>query len=116
MSDCSGANVRTHVVMPMRWLSGNSYKLDNWSPISMRIVLGLVLELLQKVAADGSVLLDPNLDIFKDPLSQTRDKSVGAAEASNEVSLVVSIHAEPGAASAPLALSTTPSTTEEAED
>ena len=53
------------ISMPMRWLSGNSYKLDNWSPISMRVVLGLVLELLQKVAADGSVLLDPNLDIFK---------------------------------------------------
>ena len=53
------------VSRPMRWLSGNAYKLDNFSPIDMSEVLVLVHDLFAKVADDGSVLLDPTLDIFK---------------------------------------------------
>ena len=53
------------IVLPMRWLSGNSYKLDNWSPMSMRFVLRLVYDVLVKASTDGSILLDTSLDIFK---------------------------------------------------
>ena len=49
---------------PLRWLSGNSYKLDNWSPLDMNVAADLAYEALVKVEADGSHLLDPNLDIF----------------------------------------------------
>jgi hypothetical protein len=50
---------------PLRWLAGNAYLLDNFSPIDMRIALGLVHDIFLKAADDGSVLLDPSLDIFK---------------------------------------------------
>ena len=50
---------------PLRWLSGNSYLLDNWSPLDMNVAGDLVYELLVRVEADGSVLLDPTLDVFK---------------------------------------------------
>ena len=50
---------------PLRWLSGNAYLLDNFSPLDMRIPLGLVHDIFAKAADDGSVLLDPSLDIFK---------------------------------------------------
>ena len=49
---------------PLRWLSGNSYKLDNWSPLDMRRALKLVHDVLELAANDGSVLLDTSLDIF----------------------------------------------------
>ena len=50
---------------PLRWLSGNSYLLDNWSPLDMSVAADLVYDILVKVEADGSCLLDPTLDIFK---------------------------------------------------
>ena len=46
---------------PMRWLSGSSYLLENWSPSSMGRALDLVEQLLVKAEADGSVLLDASL-------------------------------------------------------
>ena len=64
------------VSRPLRWLSGNAYKLDNFSPLDMSIALGLVHDLFVEAAADGSVLLDPNLDIFK----SIRDKQPLFAE------------------------------------
>ena len=53
------------VSRPLRWLSGNAYLLDNFSPLDMRVALGLVHDVFVKAADDGSVLLDPTLDIFK---------------------------------------------------
>eukprot|EP00966_Prymnesium_polylepis_P297039 6862489-Prymnesium_polylepis.1 len=53
------------VSRPLRWLSGNSYKLDNWSPYDMRVALRLLHDTFEKAAADGSGLLEPTLDIFE---------------------------------------------------
>ena len=55
------------VSRPLRWLSGNSYKLKNWSPLDMSRVLKRVEELYEKAAVDGKVLLDPaQNDVFKE--------------------------------------------------
>ena len=51
---------------PLRWLAGNSYMLDKWSPLSMGRALDLVEKVFEKAAVDGAVLLDPALDIFKE--------------------------------------------------
>jgi hypothetical protein len=51
---------------PLRWLAGNSYKLDDWSPISMGRALDLVEQFFVKASVDGSLFLDPTLDIFKE--------------------------------------------------
>lgn len=59
------------IARPMRWLSGNAYKLDNFSPLDMCTALGLVHDLLVRVVADGSVLLDADLDVFK-PITETQ--------------------------------------------
>lgn len=56
---------------PMRWLSGNAYLLDNFSPLDMSVPLNLVHDKFVEAAADGSVLLDPALDLFK-PLKDTQ--------------------------------------------
>lgn len=50
---------------PMRWLSGKSSKLDNWSPRSMGEVLDIVEQFFIRAQHDGSLFLDPNLDLFK---------------------------------------------------
>ena len=52
------------VSRPLRWLAGNTYQLDNWSPLDMRRALKLVHDVFELAANDGSVLLDPTLDIF----------------------------------------------------
>ena len=53
------------VSRPLRWLVGNSYKLTNWSPLSMgRAMVENVL--FEKASLDGAVLLDPARDIFKE--------------------------------------------------
>ena len=51
---------------PLRWLAGNSFKLDKWSPASMGRALDLVEQLFTKASVDGKVLLDPTLDVFKE--------------------------------------------------
>ena len=51
---------------PLRWLAGNSYKLDKWSPLSMGRALDMVEKVFKDAALDGSVLLNPTLDIFKE--------------------------------------------------
>ena len=59
------------VSRPLRWLAGNSYKLDNWSPLDMRHALKLVHDIFELAANDGSVLLNPALDIFG-PIARTQ--------------------------------------------
>lgn len=50
---------------PLRWLSGKSSDLPNWSPRSMGEALDLVEQVLLRGQHDGSVFLDASLDIFK---------------------------------------------------
>lgn len=50
---------------PMRWLSGKSSSLQNWSPYSMGEALDLVEQFFLQAQHDGSLFFDPELDIFK---------------------------------------------------
>lgn len=50
---------------PMRWLTGNSHRLHDWSPYSMGEVLDLVEQFFMKAQYDGSLFLNPDLDIFE---------------------------------------------------
>lgn len=50
---------------PLRWLSGKSSQLQNWSPFLMGEALDLVEQLFLRAQHDGSLFLDPNLDLFK---------------------------------------------------
>lgn len=47
---------------PMRWLSGKSASLTNWSPFSMGAVLDLVEQFFLRAQHDGSLFLDPELN------------------------------------------------------
>lgn len=49
---------------PHRWLAGKSAELLNWSPVRMNWVLDLIDDAYQKIRDDGSVMLDPEWDIF----------------------------------------------------
>jgi len=53
------------VSRPMRWLSGKGRELHDWSPYSMGMVLDIVEQFFEKAQHDGSLFLDPNLDLFK---------------------------------------------------
>lgn len=53
------------IARPMRWLAGKSADLVDWSPISMGLVLDTVEQLFARGAVDGSIFLDPQLDVFK---------------------------------------------------
>jgi hypothetical protein len=59
------------IARPMRWLAGSAYRLDNFSPVDMCTALGLVHDLLVRASADGSVLLDADIDVFK-PITETQ--------------------------------------------
>lgn len=50
---------------PMRWLSGKSAQLHQWSPCSMGEVLDIVEQFFERAQHDGSLFLDPSLDLFK---------------------------------------------------
>lgn len=50
---------------PMRWLTGKSSELKDWSPYSMGYVLDIVEQFFVKAQHDGSLFLDPTLDLFK---------------------------------------------------
>jgi hypothetical protein len=52
--------------VPLRWLCGSSAQLTDWSVYSMGNVLDLVESFLERVAADGEVLLDPAEDVFRE--------------------------------------------------
>ena len=68
----ANAIIDLFVSRPLRWLSGNSYLLDNWSPLDMRVALRLAYDIFVEAANDGSVLLDPaRVDIFK-PIADTQ--------------------------------------------
>ena len=49
------------IARPMRWLTGRSAGLVDWSPYSMGPVLDTVESLFERAARDGRVLLDPAL-------------------------------------------------------
>lgn len=53
------------VSRPLRWLAGKSAALRDWSPKSMGHALDLVEQLFVRAQHDGSLFLDPSLDIFK---------------------------------------------------
>ena len=53
------------VSRPLRWLSGKSAELNDWSIYSMANAFDLVEQAMVRIAADGNVLLDPTFDIFK---------------------------------------------------
>ena len=67
------ANTLTDIIVsrPLRWLSGNAYLLDNFSPLDMNVALKLVHDKFVEASSDGSVLLDPALDLFK-PIKDTQ--------------------------------------------
>lgn len=50
---------------PLRWLSGKSSHLKDWSPSCMGEALDLVEQFFLQAQHDGSLFFDPNLDIFK---------------------------------------------------
>lgn len=51
---------------PMRYLSGKSCELDDWSIFKMNPVFDMIEMCLITVAEDGSALFDPALDFFED--------------------------------------------------
>lgn len=55
---------------PLRWLAGKSSELQNWSPYSMGEAFDAVEQFLIRARHDGSLFLDPDLDIFKDIAEQ----------------------------------------------
>lgn len=61
----ANAVIDLRISRPHRWLAGKTSELENWSPFQMNGVLDLIDEVFQRATDDGSVLLDPNLDIFK---------------------------------------------------
>lgn len=50
--------------MPFRWLCGCSSSMSNWSIYNFGPVFDAIEGLLEQIAADGEVLLDPELDPF----------------------------------------------------
>lgn len=50
---------------PLRWLTGNSHKLEGWSPFSMGEALDLVEQFFMRAQHDGSLFMDGELDIFE---------------------------------------------------
>ena len=64
----ANAIIDLRISRPLRWLSGKSHEMGeenhDWSPISMGWALDLVEQEFVKASTDGSVLLDPALDVF----------------------------------------------------
>lgn len=50
---------------PLRWLSGKARELQNWSPVNMGEALDIVEQFFMRAQLDGSLFLDPSLDLFK---------------------------------------------------
>lgn len=51
---------------PLRWLSGKSRELTNWSPFSMGRALDVVEQFFAQAQHNGRLFLDPSLDLFKE--------------------------------------------------
>lgn len=49
---------------PLRWLTGKSHKLQDWSPFSMGEAFDLAEQFFMRAQHDGSLFLDRELDIF----------------------------------------------------
>ena len=63
------------VTRPMRWLTGSSAELMNWSPFSMGAVIDMVEELFLEGQHNGSIFLDPGLnDRFWEPIKLAQPK------------------------------------------
>lgn len=62
------ANALVYILIsrPLRWLSGKFSELVNWSPFSMGEAFDAVEQFLVRAQNDGSLFLDPTLDLFKD--------------------------------------------------
>lgn len=54
---------------PLRWLSGKARELHNWSPVSMGEALDIVEQFFMRAQLDGSLFLEPSLDLFE-PIAQ----------------------------------------------
>lgn len=61
----ANAIIDLHISRPMRWLSGKASQLTAWSPSSMGEVLDIVEQFFERAQHDGSLFLDPDLDLFK---------------------------------------------------
>lgn len=61
----ANAIIDIRVSRPMRWLSGNSASLTDWSPFSMGRVVDIVEQFFVQAQHDGSLFLDPALDLFQ---------------------------------------------------
>lgn len=61
----ANAIVDLRISRPMRWLSGKSTELRDWSPYSMGRVLDIVEQFMLRAQRDGTLFLDPELDLFK---------------------------------------------------
>lgn len=61
----ANALVDVLISRPLRWLSGKSSQLHQWSPRSLGRALDLVEHFFERAQHDGSLFLDPELDIFK---------------------------------------------------
>ena len=55
---------QTLLTEPLRWLSGKSPTLDEWSMVNSNDLLDKAYDLMVAVAADGSALLESTLDPF----------------------------------------------------
>ena len=62
----ANAIIDLRITRPWRWLCGKGADLVDWSPLSQGLVLEMIEELSERIARDGSVLLDLRLDIWKD--------------------------------------------------
>lgn len=61
----ANAIIDLQVSRPLRWLSGKARQLQNWSPVSMGEALDLVHDFFEKAQLNGSLFLDPDVDLFR---------------------------------------------------
>jgi hypothetical protein len=62
----ANAIIDLKVSRPLRWLAGSSYRMPNWSPVSMARALDMVEQAFVAASTDGSVLLDATYNIFEE--------------------------------------------------
>ena len=62
----ANAIIDLKVSRPLRWLAGSSYRMPNWSPVSMARALDMVEQAFVAASTDGSVLLDATYNNFEE--------------------------------------------------